>query len=126
MAASDYILPEGRLQEAMLPGHDLAAYVEAWEAQGQVLATAGGLSGDSLTEAVAAYVYWRGYSVAAEAIAARPASERVGEAARSHNEQQYQFFMAQAAGYRKQYQTLIGATNTAIVPTVSVPLRPGF
>ena len=100
------MVPEGRLRPSFLPGEDLAAYITVWETQADTELAALTLSAAQQAKARTAYVYWRGYLAAAEAMLSEAQSVTVDEYRREFAEEQYNYFLAQANLYQDEFDDL--------------------
>jgi hypothetical protein len=77
LTIADLQYPIGKLQTRLFPDGDIGTALAAW------IEEAAKLTGSN--EAAAHYVYWRGYSAAADRIAAMPTSQSTGQGQHSQS-----------------------------------------
>ena len=77
LTIADLQYPIGELQPALFPDGDIGTALATW------IEEAAKLTGSN--EAAARYVYWRGYSAAADRIAAMPTSQSTGQGQHSQS-----------------------------------------
>lgn len=77
LTIADLQYPIGKLQAALFPDGDIEIALQAWLVEAADLTTS--------NAAAAHYVYWRGYSAAADRILAMPSSESTGQGSHSQS-----------------------------------------
>lgn len=110
LTPDDLIEPKGRLQAALFPGLDLTVLLTGWlQAAGGRM---GGIAGNAIDAATAAYVYHLAYSHVADRLAALPNSVSIDSAANVQQQvgqDRIAYFSRLAQRYLDEYEGYISS-----------------
>jgi hypothetical protein len=100
---TDLIAPGGLLMAQMFPlnGASLTTFVDDWIAQATTAVSS--VDGADQDTAATAWVYWRGFTQAANELATQPSSVKTGTQAQTWNASQIERLESLAAQYKSIY-----------------------
>ncbi len=119
---TDLIAPKGLLMAEMFPvnGASLSTYVTQWIAKATT-AVANVDAGDQ-DDAATAWVYWRGFSQAANELASLPASAKTGDQTEAWNASQIQRLEGVAQQWRNEYNAYAEIVSQTVIQSVQAPV----
>lgn len=119
---TDLIAPNGLLMAEMFPvnGASLSTYVTQWIAKATT-AVANVDAGDQ-DDAATAWVYWRGFSQAANELASLPASAKTGDQTEAWNASQVQRLEGVAQQWRNEYNAYAEIVSQTVIQSVQAPV----